>query len=226
VAEGKYNFIHWTQTPSEVKKLVEKIVNEKLDNIVIFTAVDQATLEISRNLQHLLQMNGINFKEIKTNPKELDLNLVLNNISSYNPGLYVLLEYSPTLDVILKRLEENQNTVPVTSIETFSFLDDKKVIEGFWFVDAAELNDDNYKKFTSYNKSENIFAVGNTYDAIMLLVDAFEKAETKEKAVEKLSEIKTYQGVVGQLYQDDDGIFNSEAILKKIVNGKPVNIKE
>ena len=226
VAEGKYNFIHWTQTPDEVKKLVEKIIKEKLDNIVIFTAVDQATQEISGNLQHLLQENGINYKNISTNPKELDINLVLNNISSYHPGLYVLLEYSPTLDIILKRLNENKNTVPVTSIETFSFLDDKSVIEGFWFVDAAELSQEHYERFTAYNNSENIFGVGNTYDAIMLLVDSFEKADTKEKAREELSKITTYHGVVGELHQDDNGIFNSEAILKKVLNGKVVRIEE
>ena len=226
VAEGKYNFIHWTQTTDEVKKLVEKIIKEQLNNIVIFTAVDQATLEISTNLQNLLQENGIDFKEIRTNPKEMDFNLILNKLSSDEPGLYVLLEYSPTLDIILKRLNESQNTVPVTSIETFSFLDDKSVIEGFWFVDAAELNKDNYARFTSYNKSDNIFGVGNTYDALMLLVNAFEKAQTKENAVEELSQIRAYNGVVGELNQDDNGIFNSKAILKKIVNGQPVEIEE
>ena len=226
VAEGKYNFIHWTQTADETKKLVEKIIKEGLDNIVIFTAVDQATLEISTNLQNLLKEHGIAFKEIRTNPKETDLNLILNTVSAENTGLYVLLEYSPTLDIILKRLKEHENTVPVTSIETFSFLDNKDVVEGYWFVDAAELSNDNYERFTSYNKSENIFGVGNTYDAIMLLVDAFEKADTKEQAVEKLSEIKTYHGVVGKLHQDEKGIFNSEAILKKIVDGKVIKIED
>ena len=38
--------------------------------------------------------------------------------------------------------------------------------------------------------------------------------------------IKTYKGVVGKLYQDDKGIFNSEAVLKKVINGKVVKLEE
>ncbi|MBP5399039.1 MAG: ABC transporter substrate-binding protein [Alphaproteobacteria bacterium] len=226
VAEGKYNFIHWTQPKGEVERLVEKIVADKISNVVIFTQVDQATIEISETMKQKLTEQNVKFKEFRTNPGEKDFNFLLNMAAEEKPELYIILEYSPALDIILKRLNETSNNIPVTSIETFSFLDDKSPVEGQWFVDAAEVDKNNYERFTSYNQSDNLFAVGNIYDAIMLLVQSFEKAPNKENAVEELANIKNYKGVVGDLHQDENGIFNSRAILKRIIDGKPVTVEE
>lgn len=226
VADGKYNFIHWTQPRYEVDKLVEKIVKDKINNIVIFTGVDPAWIEMSETLQNLLNKHKIKFTEFRTNNQERDFNLLLKKAAMTKPGLYVLFEYSPALDIILKRLQESKNTAPVTSVEAFSFLDDKSVIEGFWYTDAAELQPEYIEKFTTHNKSENIFSVGNAYDAAMLVVAAFERAETKETAIDELLKLKEYDGVVGKIIQDENGIFNSNAVLKKVINGKPVVVKE
>lgn len=226
VANGKYNFIHWTQPRYEVDKLVEKIVKDKIDNVVIFTAVDPAWIEMSQILRKLLGEHKIKFTEFRTNNKDRDFNLLVKKATLTKPGLYVLFEYSPSLDIILKRLQETKNTAPVTSLEAFSFLDDKSVIEGFWYSDAAELQPEYIEKFTKHNKSENIFSVGNAYDAVMLVVDAYERAETKEGAIDELLKIKEYDGVVGKIVQDENGIFNSNAVLKKVIGGKPVVVQE
>ena len=93
-------------------------------------------------------------------------------------------------------------------------------------MDAAELQPEYIDKFTSHNKSDNIYSIGNMYDAVMLIVEAFERAETKENAIDELLKIKEHDGVVGKIIQDENGIFNSNAVLKKVVNGKPVTIKE
>ncbi len=226
VAKGKYNFIHWTQPQHEVEKLVEKIVAEKLNNIVIITAIDQAGLELSQKLQKLLKKHKIGFTEFRTNEQERDFNLLIKKAAMTKPGLYVVMEYPPALDIILKRLNENKNTVPVTSIEGFNFLEDKSIVNGYWFVDAAELKPEYINKFTSHNKSDNIYSIGNMYDAVMLIVEAFERAETKENAIGELLKIKEYDGVVGKIIQDENGIFNSNAVLKKVISGKPVVVKE
>ena len=226
VAEGKYNFIHGTQPKAEAERLVEKIIEDRINNVVIFTSIDQATIEMADTIKQKLMGKKIKFKEFLTNPGEKDVSLMLNMAKDEKPELYVVMEYSPTLNIILKRLKETQNNVPVTAMETFNILEDKSILEGQWFVDAAEVNKDNYERFVAYNKSDNIYGVGNIYDAIMLLVQAFENAESKDKAVDELSNIKTYKGVVGDLWQDENGIFNSKAILKRIINGKPITVEK
>lgn len=226
VADGKYNFIHGTQPRGEAERLVEKIIKEKLDNIVIFTAIDQATIEFADTIKKKLVEQNIKFKEFRTNPEEREFNFLVNIAAEENPELYIVLEYSPALNIILKKLKEIAKNVPVTSIETFNILDDKSILEGQWFIDAAEVDKDNLERFRVYNKSDNIYGIGNIYDAIMLLVEAFEKADNKENAVNELSNIKTYEGVVGELQQDENGIFNSKAVLKKIINGQAVIVEE
>lgn len=226
VADGKYNFIHWTQPQYEIKKLVEKIVADKLNNIAVIIAMDQAGIAISEDLRALLNKHKIKFTEFRTNDQERDFNLLVKKASMTNPGLYVIMEYPPALDIVLKRLKEIKNTVPVASVEAFNFIEDKSVIEGNWYVDAAELKPEYFKKFTSHNKSDNIYSVGNIYDAVMLIVESFERAESKETAIDELLKIKEYDGVVGKISQDKNGIFNSNAVLKKVINGKPVVVKE
>ena len=225
VADGKYNFIHWTQPKYEVQKLAEKIIKDKMNNIVMFIGNDPGWFEMAQFLQNRLKEHKIKYTEFRTNNQERDFNLLLKKAATTNPELYVLFEYSPALDILLKRLQEAKNTVPVTSVEAFSFLDDKSVIEGFWYTDAAELKPEYIKKFTTHNKSENIFSVGNIYDAVMLIVEAFERAETKESAIDELLKIKEYDGVVGKIHQDENGIFNSNAVLKKVIDGKPIVIE-
>ena len=56
----------------------------------------------------------------------------------------------------------------------------------------------------------------------MLIVYAFEHAENKESAIDELLKLKEYNGVVGKIVQDENGIFNSNAVLKTIKNGKIV----
>ena len=153
VADGNYNFIHWTQPRYEVKKLVEKIIDEKINNVVIITAIDQGAMEVTQNLQEMLTQRKIKFTEFRTNDTDRDFDLLLKKAAMTKPELYVVMEFPPILDIILKRLKETKNTVPVTSIEAFNLLDDKSVIEGSWYVDAAELKPEFIEKFVLHNKS-------------------------------------------------------------------------
>lgn len=61
---------------------------------------------------------------------------------------------------------------------------------------------------------------------IMLLVEAFEKADNKEMAVKELQKFHTFEGMTGKLSQDENGIFNSEAVMKVIQNGKLKVVKK
>lgn len=86
--------------------------------------------------------------------------------------------------------------------------------------------DENDTVIKARNKSDVGYGVNMAYDNVMLIVRAFETAATKEQAVDELLKIKVYDGISGRLEQDENGIFNSEATIKKIINGKPVRIRE
>lgn len=226
VANGKYNFIHWTQPDAEASRLIQKVKKDGFQNVVIISALDQAMDAIAAELIKNLQKYGINFSEKKVNPEEKDFNLLIDKLEKEKPDLYILNTFSPSLEIIIKRMNEKGIKTPRTSIEAFSFIDDKSIIEGQWYVDIADLDSDNYQRFTEYNQSDNTFGIGNVYDAVMLLVKAFEQAADKSAAVDELSDIKKYRGVVGNLKQDENGIFHTQAVVKKIIKGKPQVMKD
>ena len=226
VATGKYNFIEWTQPEAEVKRMFEEIKSLELKNIAIIVANDAATLAMAHALEKQLTDANIKNKKIAVNPEETDFRMLITKTELSNPDLYVLLTFESSTINFIKQAKEQSVKKTMTSIETFNFLEDASILEGYWYVDPAELSGEFKQKIESYNQSDNIFALGNFYNSLGLLIEAFENSETKEQAVDALANIKKYQGVTGTLIQDDNGIFQSKAIIKKIINGKPVVIKE
>ena len=63
------------------------------------------------------------------------------------------------------------------------------------------------------------------YDVIRILITAFEKGDTNEDVAGIISGMKDFLGVTGVLSVDDDGNINSKAVIKKIINGKFVEVK-
>ncbi|MBE6467789.1 MAG: ABC transporter substrate-binding protein [Alphaproteobacteria bacterium] len=225
VAKGAYSFINWAQPSDTAKKMVDKILKDKINNIVIFTQEDQAMVAISDELKRGFENNNIKYIEKKNNHGEKDFNTVLNDLMLFEPQLFILLEYTPSINVLIKRIKEMNFSAQVTSVETFGYMDNKEDIEGLWYSDAPDIKNEYRDKFIRHNKSENTYGVGYIYDSLNMLVQAFENA-TDNNVLEAFKNIKKYEGVVGTLEQDEQGVIHSQAVIKKIVNGQPVVVEE
>ena len=226
VAKGKYSFVHWTPPENEVALMMTQIKNKGARNVVIFTAIDHDTIIISDILKNSLTAGKIKFTEFKTNPDERNLLPLVQKTESLKPDLYILVQYPPVLDLLLRRLRETNTKAEITAIESFDFLEDPNLANNLWFVTAADISDANRAKFVNHLGTDNLFTAGNTYDSVMLIVQAFETASDKESAADNLNQIKNYTGIMGELRQDARGIFHSDAQIKIIKNGKPETVKE
>ena len=224
VATGKYNFIHWTQPEKEVEKMAFEIQKRGYKNIAAFVANDAATIAMHNALADKLKILGIKYKHVTVNPDAVEFRTEIQKLKQNQPDLYVLLVYEAPIVNLIKQSREAGITAPFTSIETFSFLTDASILEGYWYVDSAEVLPDKLHQITQITGMDNTFAVGNFYDSMNLLVIAFENSESPGFAVKALSEIKEFDGAVGRLTQDSSGIFQSEAVIKQIQNGRPVVI--
>ena len=225
VAKGKYNFIDWTQPEAEVERMFKEIRDRGFRNIAIVVANDAATLAMANALEKQLVESGIANQKATVNPEETDFRLLITKIEKSNPDLYVLMVFESSTMNFIKQVKEQFVEKPMTSIETFSFLEDASILEGYWYVDPAEITGDFKKIIEEYNNSDNVFALGNFYDSLGLVIEAFENAPDKESAVDALADIKVYDGVAGRLMQDEEGIFQSEAIVKVVKNGKSVVVE-
>ncbi|MDR1026752.1 MAG: ABC transporter substrate-binding protein [Lactobacillus sp.] len=224
VAKGKYNFLNWTQPPKETKKMAEIIHNKGYKNVHMVITNHDGPIAVANALeQELNKLNVLNTTK-KINMGTRDMRLDIKKMEADNADLYVLILFDPDLSIFIKQQKEIGSTTNITSIEAFSFLEDMSIIEGAWYVDVAESSNPVMDEIKNHNNSNFSYGMGNMYDNIMILVNAFENAETKENVVDELAKTTHHQGIVGSLTQDEEGIFQSEAIIKKVINGQPVII--
>ena len=225
IAKEEYSFTNWTQPAGMAKRMTDKILKDKINNVVIFVTLDQGMMAISEELKKEFENNNIKYIEKKNNQGEKDFNTILASLMSFEPQLFVLLEYSPSINILIKRIREMEFSSQITSIETFGYMEDKKDIEGLWFVDAPDIKKEHYKRFVEHNKSESIYAVGFIYDSLNMLIMAFENA-IDGNVLKAFKDIKKYEGVLGTLEQDEQGVIHTKAVVKKIINGQPVEVEE
>ena len=226
VADGKYNFTHWVVPEKQAIKLVEKMKKEGVTKVAILTTIDQAPKANAEALKLTLDTANIKYNEYELNVAEINPDLLIQKIMRQNYDMHVLLLYSPTLDIAIKRFKEEDKNVKLTSVQYINTLEDKRIAEGIWYVNTVEPTGESYARFANYNQSENMYAVGNFYDAVNLIVQAFETADNKETAVDELTKIKGYNGILGQTEQDEKGIFKPDAAMYQVIDGKPVVIEE
>ena len=220
-AEGKYNFVNHTQPEYEASRLTKVIKDKGYANVIIVSVNDEGCLVVSKALQKELDSAGVKNRMETINLGTRDFKIMIEKMQKENPDLYVEIMWEPELNIFLKQMGELGYKTDITTIEAIPF-DNLYQFEGRWYVDAAEGKGPVMNEIRAHNKSDTVYGVSNMYDNVMLLVGAFEKAESKDKAVDELIKVKEYEGVTGRLAQDDEGVFQSQAVVKKVVNGKSV----
>ena len=225
-AVGKYNFINWTMPESSTAKMTEQIRAKKFKNVAIVSFNQSGALANSEMLHKKLDAAGIKNTLYKFNGDIRDFKTDIKKMQAAKSDLYVLRLFEPQMSIFIKQLRETGDKSAITSVELFNSIADNSTIEGLWFVDIATADNDITHEILKHNKSEVTYGIGQVYDDVMMIVRAFETADNKADAINVLIDMKEYDGTVGHLTQDKDGIFHSIATIKRIENGKQVIVKE
>lgn len=226
-AKGKYNFLDLTIPKYTSGRMLQFYKDKGFKKIVSIIPNNAGPLVVEKAfMEQLKPGDGIEVKRFLIPPEEKDFRLLLNKTKQEKADAYLALLYGASFVPFFKQYQEGGEEALITSIETFAVLPDFSIAEGAYFTDAASANPQFVERYKKRFGQTSSYGVGNMYDMVMLLVMAFENAESKELAIDELAKIKTYDGVVGKLTQDSNGIFNSEAVLKKIINGQPVIVEE
>ena len=226
VAEGKYNFFNWILADTQANKLLRIIKKKNYQKVAIIATELPGLSDVADALEVALSESDIAHTRIKINPGTRDFRIDLISLKNAGYDFYIAIMFDPEISIFLKQYGELDITADVSSNHMFSYVRDRKLIEGLWHIGEPEGNEEFLNAVRTHNKNDNVFAAASSYDNVMLLVEAFERAETKETAVDELIKIKEYDGIAGRLVQDNRGIFQSEPVIKRIVNGRTVEITE
>lgn len=231
VANGDYNFIHWTRPQEEVDLMISELKKRNLTKVAIVGVNQQGFEAISNDFKNKAKSNGITVVADEVfSSGERDFKAIISKTQNTKPDVYLLGIFSPELEIFGKQMKDLGVKTPRTSIESFGLANDPSVFEGSWFIDAAVSTggfNDEYRQ--KYGKEVGP-AAANVYDAVNLFVQAVEKAEkvtvpTSDKIVSALSEINSYSGALGPLSVDSEGAFISQPTVKIIKEGKAELVK-
>ncbi len=227
IAKGEYNFLDWTTPKYTAKRMLEFYKERNIKKIVSFVPNNAGTLPQENAFMDLVKEDGeIEVSRYLIAPEETDFRILFAKAKEEKPDAYLALIYGASFVPFFKQYQETGQTALVTSIETFATLSDTSIAQGAYYTDAAVANDTFLKRHQQRFGEISNYGVGTMYDMVMLAVEAFEKTDNKNLAADELAKIKHYNGVVGELEQDDEGIFNSQAVLMEIKDGKRIRVEE
>jgi len=230
VAKGKYNFIHWTPPSEENKVFIAELQRRGIKKLGIFEGNAQGAAAVIADLKEQLKGTGI---EIVTdqvfNFGEKDFRTTIAKVKDSEADIYLLLAFSPELEILVKQMKEAGISTPITSIESFELSEQLVLFEGEWYINSADPTADFISKFNAKTGKSPTLGAANAYDIFNLIVAANEKVEgtskpTSDQVVNELMNITNFSGALGTLSVNEDGIVVSKAAVRMITDGKPVTV--
>lgn len=232
VANGQYNFIHWTPPSEENKVFIAELQRRGIKKLGVFESNAQGAAAVMADLRERLKETDI---EIVTdqvfNFGEKDFRSIIAKAKNSEAEIYLLMAFSPELEILGKQIREAGIDTPITSIEGFELSEQVDLFEGEWYVNAADPIGDFTDKFNAKTGKNPTLGAANGYDIFNLVVAAAEKIigstkPTPDQIVSELMEIKNFNGALGNLSVNEVGIVVSKAAVRMIKDGKPVTVGE
>ena len=234
VAKGEYNFIHWTPPEEEGKVFVEELQKREIKKIAILALNQQGIQAILDGVKEKAKDTDIKIiSEELFNFGDADFKTMISKAKKENPEIYLILAFSPELELIAKQMKELNIENPSTSIEAFEFTEQPELFEGMWYVQAAESTPKFRKQFKEKYGKEPVICTPNSYDQFNLLATAFEvagkdssKKPTNSEVIKELQRIKDFDGSLGKLTVLENGFIHSKAVVREIRDGKFITIDQ
>jgi len=226
IAKDKpFVFNHWIKPENEAGVYIKEAKRQGLKKIAMIATNQQGIIAIR---DALLKEDPTIFilKDELFNPQEKDFRTAVIKAKNEGADAFIMMLLPGQLTSLVKQIKDLNINVPLTSVESFEYdLEAVPMLEGQWYVTSADPSEE----FTaSYKEKYNGLPQPGSaygYDVIRILITAFEKEKTNEGVAKFISEIKDFIGVTGVLSVDSDGNINSKAVIKKIINGKFVEVK-
>ncbi|MCC7305134.1 MAG: ABC transporter substrate-binding protein [Alphaproteobacteria bacterium] len=234
VADGDYNFLHNTPPVEECRVMAAELQKRGYKKLAMILLNHPFPLEERDRLKEKLAGSGVDVvAEEIVNPGEKDFRTIISKVKETKPDIYLVIFFSPELEILVKQIKEAGITEPITSIEGFGLSNEISLYEGMWFVDGAAGEAEFYEKYKArFKKDAQVFSP-NAYDIFNLIVYGYEHAAapagvkpSQPNVIKALHEVKDYNGMLGNLSMDEKGVVFSPASVKIIKDGKPVVVTE
>lgn len=233
IAEGELNFTDWQQVDIAAKKLVDYLISQNCKKVVSFNLETVGNEEMRVKTNHFLDERGIEYKEFNFNPNNRDFAIMIEKALSFEADYWILNSFPPEQDILRKKMIEQKIDIPVINIQCMKLTKNIQLFENQVFVDAPDGSEEFIKRMAKKTSSKVLNIAAYAYDIVNLIMQANEDFYAKNGRIannyelaDTLKKTKFYDGIVGKLEIQDNGVIKSPSVIKKIVNGNAVIIEE
>ncbi|MSR84953.1 hypothetical protein EXS71_00730 [Candidatus Uhrbacteria bacterium] len=231
IAKGTYNFINWTPPDEEVPVFVNQMKKRNIKKLAVFgqqisgitAVIDELKKEIAGTDMQIVS-------EDISNAGDKDFRTAIKKAEAANPDYFLMVMFSPELEIVAKQIKELGIKIPITAIESFELSDKPELFEGLWYVNAADPTPAFANAYqTKYGKNPSI-ATPNSYDILGMIVAAAETFDGKTKPsttdlANALARVRGYNGALGNnISMNANHVVISKAVVRIIKDGKPATI--
>ncbi len=230
VAKGEYNFIHWTPVETQVDLFLTELKKRNISRVGIFTEVNDssvATVEAFKRKSGAANIEII--WEQRFAPGETDLRSLILKNKDRKVDLIMLQAFSPSIEILKRRLQEVSIVTPVSSITNIGVAKDLKVFDGVWYVSGGQPSLEfsrNFKKQTGYDPT---IGAHYGYEITKIYLSIFESTtDTSGDSIRnKITnfDFKKFDSITGLSGMDEEGQFISAAATVIVKDGKNEEIK-
>ncbi|MBO7556465.1 MAG: ABC transporter substrate-binding protein [Alphaproteobacteria bacterium] len=233
IAEGELNFTNWQELDIAAKKLVDYLVSQNVKKVASFNMETVGNEEMRVKTNQFLDENGIEYEDFYFNPENRDFAMMVQKAVAFGADYWILNSFSPGQDILRKEMIEHKIDIPVVNIQCMKLSKNPQLFENQVFVDAPDGSKDFRERMSQKTTSKVLNIPAYAYDIVNLIMLANEDFYAKNGRVpndyelaDTLKKTKYYQGVVGELEVQNNGVIKSPSVVKKIINGQPVEIEE
>lgn len=230
-AKGAYSFSVGGDARAQARLLHDTLVQagaRKVDVVQINTDTQISKIALFKELTDKSDALKIN-KVYTVNPDEKDYRILLMKIKRDNPDYIIVMATTPSTDIFLKQYHEANMDIPVTAIESFSYLRNKRLAEGQWFVVASLPQDSFYQKYTRRTGSDATYQAEYMYSLLQAMVGGYEGAKSKD-----IDQVADYiarhtRGIdapIGRLSITAEGAISSDPLVLIVKNGEMTRMEK
>lgn len=187
-----------------------------------------AGAEILSMLEPKLKENGIKYDEYLYGGTEFDaFRTMVAKVKTNNYDLILLYGWSPGIVFVARELKSQEVTVPVLGFDTVETANyDFTYFDGFYEI--GKPYNIEWENFLNSKHPDAVYM----YDAMNVIVNTYEKAgktlgriPTTKEFRDTMYQQRDYQGLIGNVHLEDNGLLRVPTFLKKIENGKIVPVE-
>ncbi|HLD12444.1 MAG TPA: ABC transporter substrate-binding protein [Candidatus Nanoarchaeia archaeon] len=233
VAKGDYNFIHWTPPEEENPAFIQELQRRNIKTFAVLEMNHPWINAAMPDLKKRLQGTGITLtSEQVYNSGDRDFKTLILKAEKTKPEIYLLMGFTPEIEIIAKQMKELGIKTPLTSIESFELTEQPELFEGYWYIQAADPTAAFLEDYDAKYGEAPKLGGPNAYDIFNMIVQGYEEAGTtattkpeRTDVINSLNNIKSFKGAMGTLNMGEEGIVQSKAIVRIIKNGKPTTLR-